>query len=408
MGNKYSLLNGNTKSDKLYNINIVSSDVSYIYDNKGNRYTDLNSGLWNVSLGHDKDWSDRVRIGFNEVLKMNLPYLDISSYEHDLYNETAIKLLNFVDEKIYDTVLYTNSGSESLEVSYKLIHSLKPYKKILSFSDSYHGTFYGGMALSGLTKDYVASHQPDYRNNINISLPLNEEENKIFFESLNLMKGSIGAFVIEPVIASGGIKFTQHEFYDELLKYCEDNNIISIFDEVATGFYKTGNRFFIENLKRKPDMLCLSKGINNGVLPAGAVLIKKELLNGLESTKVEHYSTQNGNLLCIRSIYDTLDYYMENDEILIDNVNAVEKTVRYISSLYNIKTRVIGSMIAIPVKNNDVLNKLMIKLQQKGILMFCFDTNNECGLTLIPNININNNEFEKVFKYIIKSVKKYE
>ena len=99
---------------------------------------------------------------------------------------------------------------------------------------------------------------------------------------------------------------------------------------------------------------------------------------------------------------------MENDEILIDNVNAVEKTVRYISSLYNIKTRVIGSMIAIPVKNNDVLNKLMIKLQQQGILMFCFDTNNECGLTLIPNININNNEFEKVFKYIIKSVKKYE
>lgn len=244
------VLNGSISAPKLHDIYISYANDTFLYDDKDNKFVDLNSGLWNVTIGNSKSFNNKIKKDMLEIFEYNLPYLDISSYNNTLYDNTSKKLLDFLNngKSIYTNMFFTNSGSESVELAYKITNSIVKGKAIVSLKDSYHGTFYGGMALSGITKSLVEGHKPDYSNTINWGLPRNSDEEEVFFENLIEKKDDIGALFLEPIISSGGILYTNLSFYNKLLKFCKDNNIITIFDEVATGFYKTGRRFFFNHL----------------------------------------------------------------------------------------------------------------------------------------------------------------
>lgn len=127
-----------------------------------------------------------------------MSFLDISSYNNSLYEETATDLLEFTNTSFsnFENVFFTNSGSEALELSYKIVNSIIGDKFVLTLNKSYHGTFYGGMALSGITKSFVESHNPDYRKIKNIDLPNNHEEELVIFNIIESNKESIGAIFI--------------------------------------------------------------------------------------------------------------------------------------------------------------------------------------------------------------------
>ncbi|PTI16726.1 aminotransferase [Staphylococcus warneri] len=404
------VLNGSLDASKLHNIYIQSADGSFLFDNNSNKFIDLNSGLWNVTIGNDKEFNNEIKKKIIEIFENNLPYLDISSYNNNLYDDTAEKLLHFTnnDKLIYTSMFFTNSGSESVELSYKLTRSIVKDKKIITLKDSYHGTFYGGMALSGITKSYVEGHRPDYTNISNWKLPIGKEEQSNFFNKLNESKSEIGAVFLEPIICSGGIKYSDLSFYNKLMSFCEENNIITIFDEVATGFYKTGKRFFFNHLELAPDILCLSKGINNGTLPSGAVLINKKVKQKLNDTVGEHFSTQNGNLLCIKTIETTLDYYEKHEENIIETVKYIEKIINTIAGIYDVDIRNFGLMTGIPISKKEILYKIQEKLRASKILTFCYETEENQGLLIMPNINIDKSIFEKSLVYIMKLVSKME
>ena len=384
MFDKYSMLNGTLGNNTLHNLNIDRGSNEFLIDNEGKKYLDLASGLWNVSLGYNNSLNKNIREGFSDILTKNIPYLDMTSYYHELYNKISNKLLDFIDNNHYKNVLYTNSGSESIELSLKIVNAIKQNKKILSFSESYHGTFYGGMSISGLSKEIVKEHLPNYDNKINISIPKNSQEENEFLEFIENNIDTLGALFIEPVIGSGGIQFCSFSFYNKLLDLCAQNNILTIFDEIATGFYKTGNTFFFKHLDYTPDIICLSKSINNGTLPAGTVIINEKVTSLLSGKTLKHMSTQNGNLLCLTSIDKTLDYYLENHESLLKNTLNIEKLSKDLTSIHNNKARIIGSIVAIPVKQ-EYLSIILRDLKDKGILAYRFITSNESGITLFPH-----------------------
>ncbi|NEY21709.1 aminotransferase class III-fold pyridoxal phosphate-dependent enzyme [Bacillus ginsengihumi] len=408
MSEKNIVLNGNINATKLHNININYANDSFLYDENNEEYIDLNSGLWNVSLGYNNGFNRIIEKGLSNILNKNLPYLDISSYNHYLYERTATKILNFVGKGIFEKVFYTNSGSESLELSLKIARAISSKKKIVTLNDSYHGTYYGGMALSGITKEFVKSHEPDYREIINLDLPITEEKEKEFFEFLMDNRDYIGIICVEPVISSGGIKFANSAFYNRLMKFCNENEILTIFDEVATGFYKTKYRFFIDKLEYSPDILCLSKGINNGVLPTGAVLINEKVYSLLENITAEHFSTQNGNLLCIQTIFDSITYYEEHDNDIKKKVENIESLYYHVNMEFDLSMRIIGLMCAVPVNKINSLNTIMRKLKDKKILTYCFETGKEQGLIIVPNIYIDIDLLKRIMKFIAKTVKKYD
>ncbi|MGR5981943.1 aminotransferase class III-fold pyridoxal phosphate-dependent enzyme [Bacillus cereus] len=117
---------------------------------------------------------------------------------------------------------------------------------------------------------------------------------------------------------------------------------------MATGFYRTGNRFFFKELGVTPDILILSKSINNGILPFGAVVISKEIEDALKGKHIEHFSTQNGNLLGVLSAKITLEYILENETSIISNVREIENIVTNTFKMKNIAYTGVGGDVFDP------------------------------------------------------------
>ncbi|RIO34075.1 aminotransferase class III-fold pyridoxal phosphate-dependent enzyme [Staphylococcus saprophyticus] len=407
MGNSYAMLNGKLTDETLQSIELKRGENSYLYDNNDNQYIDLSSGLWNINVGYNKELNKNIKKSFSDILDNNLPYVDMTSYLHDMYNVTAKTLLDFIDNEIYKKVLFTNSGSESIELALKIVKLLtEENKKILSFSESYHGTYYGGMSISGLNRKLNKSHKVNSEFNINKPIPQNKEEEKEFLEFIKLNSNEINSVFVEPVIGSGGIKYGSLNFYNELLKNCQSNNIIVIFDEVATGFYRTGDKFFFKKLDYSPDIICMSKGLNNGTLPCGTVIINEKIKGKIKHIKSKHMSTQNGNILCQASIFETIKFYNKFNENFIDNVKEIEKITHELCNQFNIEYRNMGAMIALPIETGQVENILKI-LKKNGILSYRFITETQSGLSLFPHINIDTKLYKRVLKFILKTINKY-
>lgn len=406
MKNKYALLNGKLTNEYLHNLNIIKGYKEKLIDIHNQEYIDFNSGLWNVSLGYNPELNQSIKKHFIEILDKNIPFIDITSYTNEIYNITANKLIQFIGIKNYQKVIYTNSGSETLEAALKIANVISDKKLIVSFEDSYHGTFFGDMTISGLTYEFNEHQNINTDYNLLYKFPSTIDEEKQFFSYLRNNYKEIKAIFLEPVLGSAGIYFREIQFYNDLISFCKNHNIITIFDEVATGFYKTGEKFFLNKLSIYPDIVCLGKSINNGTLPAATLVISDIISKKLNNLKIEHMSTQNGNILSIASIYETLCFYEKYNDDLILNVNKIESIVEERALAIDIPCRCIGSMIAIPIKS-DNLNYIIEKLRDNKILVYMYSTEKETGISLFPNVNLDFNNFEKIFCFILKIIKKY-
>ncbi|MGI2244413.1 aminotransferase class III-fold pyridoxal phosphate-dependent enzyme [Staphylococcus cohnii] len=407
MENSYAMLNGKLTDKTLQSLELQKGEGAYLYDNEGKKYIDLSSGLWNVNLGYNNQLNRNIKESISRILDNNLPYVDMTSYYHNIYDRTAKTLLDFVDDKTFKKVLFTNSGSESVELSLKIVNLIiDSNKKILSFNESYHGTYYGGMSLSGLTKGLANNHKVDFKTNLNKPIPQNKDQEEAFLNFVKNNVKEIGAIFVEPVIGSGGIKYASLDFYNNLLMICKRNNIIIVFDEIATGFYRTGNKFFFKKLDYSPDIVCMSKGLNNGTLPCGAVIINEKINEEIKDVKSKHMSTQNGNILCQASILETINFYNEVNQNLINNVNDIENITSEFCKRFHQDFRNIGAMVALPIENKKIDQVLQL-LKDNGIICYRFITDGQSGLSLFPHVNIDMKLYKRALKFVLKTISKY-
>lgn len=405
MTNKHYILNNGISKETMYSFYVEKMDEVFIWDSEGKKYTDLKSGLWNVSLGYDKILYEEVSNEFTRQLLNGGSYVDISSYNHYLFDVAAEKLLNFVNDPKYNKLIYTNSGSEANEVCLKIVRNIKPGKKIISFRESYHGTFFGSVSISGISrnssKDYaVLDDSIEY-----IKFPETLEEER---EILNLLRNNsevYGSFFIEPVLLSAGLKRTSIHFLNELLKTCKDLNILTVIDEVATGVYKTGKKFFYNYLDSSPDLITLSKSINNGITPFGCVLLQNNIAEELLDIKSKHFSTQNGNLLGMIACIKTLDRYHELHSEINVNIKKLNEINRKFCKNLPLATDSLGTIMSITLSS--YTDKAIQTLKRYGILVHKFSNKYEEGILIIPPIVINPQLYEKNLSQIYKIVTKY-
>lgn len=243
---------------------------------------------------------------------------------------------------------------------------------------------------------------------MHLNIPNTKQEEAKFIEDFKKNLKNIHGLIIEPIIGSGGIKYASINFYNEIMELCKHNDIIVVFDEVATGFYRTGSKFFHSKLDFKPDILCLSKGINNGILPSGCVAINSKIEKKLEKhSGIKHMSTQNGNLLCQSSINQTIQFYNEENDFLIANTNELENIFYEQCNKYNISGRGKGAMLSIPIKSNN-LEMILETLKENGVLIYRFYGENEKGISLFPHLNMDPAIFKKSVKFLMKTINKYE
>ena len=193
-----------------------------------------------------------------------------------------------------DTVFFQNSGAEAIECAIKMARryqyvSGKPERfRIITFEGAFHGRTLAAVAATG-NKKYLEGFGPPV-----------EGFDQVPYADLEATKKAIGpqtaAIMIEPVMGEGGVRVVPHNFLRALRKLCDDNGLLLIFDEVQTGFGRTGDLFAYQHTGVTPDIMAVAKALGGG-FPVGACLATKEASKGM--TAGTHGSTFGGNPLAM-------------------------------------------------------------------------------------------------------------
>lgn len=405
--------------------NIVDADGIYIKDVLGNVYIDGISGLWNVSLGYNHP---KVNQAMHEQIEQ-VSYVNVGEYQTSSTLELAHKILELLPCS-FSKLIYTGSGSESIELSIKLArlyHYLKnsgtKKRDFVTFENSYHGSYYGSMTASGTYKDTFKFYQPVVPGFHFLDCPFKDNETKVLEETILFLEKNqkkIAGFILEPVIGSGGIIPLSRDYIHAIHKKCEELDILLIFDEVATGFGRTGKMFAMNHYDINPDIACFSKGINSGYLPLAVTVFNRKVTQIFKETNapINHLSTQNGNPISCAAGIATLGEI--SDGQIVEEVkkkgewfkSLLRKRLSRYSLIKDIRGK--GLMIGIELgRNHNVfpytdLKNLINLFQKKGLIVHGFYSENfTSGISLFPPFITSEKELSKIVNIIESVIKRF-
>jgi adenosylmethionine-8-amino-7-oxononanoate aminotransferase len=266
-------------------LKIVRGKGCYIYDEQGNEYIDAVSSWWTNLHGHAHQHIAQA------IYKQacELEHVIFAGFTHQPAETLAAKLLQHIP--YHSKVFYTDNGSTAVEVAIKMAlqywwNSGVNKKRIVAFKDAYHGDTFGAMSISARGV-FTTPYQPLLFDIDFIDTPVPGHEH-VSTEQLRtiLRKGETAAFIFEPlVLGSGGMLMYNTQVLDELIDICRQHNVITIADEVMTGFGRTGKFWATDHCKNKPDILCMSKGITGGFMPFAATTCAEYIYQAFLSTE---------------------------------------------------------------------------------------------------------------------------
>jgi 4-aminobutyrate aminotransferase-like enzyme len=281
-----------------------------IYDNAGNSWIDFTSTIFVANVGHSNP----------EVCKAVKDTVDkqlLNAYYYPTEIKTLfIEQLLKVSPKNLNKVLLLSTGSEANEAAIKMAvkHSTKVNKDkrlVISFNGSFHGKTMGSQMLGGKQpeKAWIKNPNPDL---INVKFPY-PWDNFSFCDTLVELKNkgvdlkNIAAFATE-TYQGWCACFLPKQYVKEMREWCNQNSTILIFDEVQSGFGRTGKLFAFEHYEVEADIICCGKGISSS-LPLSAVITKEEIIEPEQSFN----STHGGNPVACAASLASIKYIVEND-----------------------------------------------------------------------------------------------
>lgn len=295
------------------NMVIKKAHGSYVFDNEGNKYVDLTSGIAVNCLGHTPD-------GVQKVIKKTCKNLiHVSNIFCNEYTLSLAKKLTSLTG--YDKVFFVNSGTEANETALKLARRVAfddygaEKNEIISFVNSFHGRTFFSVTVGG---------QESYSDGFG---PKPAAITHIPFNDIATFEKTISdktcAVILEPIQGEGGIIKADDAFLVKVRELCDKYHAALIFDEVQTGVARSGTLYAYEQTPVKPDILTSAKGLASG-LPIGAVLtydnFAKHFVPGT------HGSTFGGNALACSVGCYVLDKV--SDKKFLENVKATSEYIK--------------------------------------------------------------------------------
>jgi taurine--2-oxoglutarate transaminase len=292
----------------------------YMWDAKGKKYLDFISQLYNVHIG----MGNRVPI---EAAKKQLDKLVYASPSY--YNEPQIRLakkLSQITPGDLCQTFFSNSGTEANEVAIKLAQLYKEAPKIISFWDAYHGSTYAMVSVGGSARNRQAKGLSIMEEFKHIASPYcyrcpykkTYPECELFcadFLKYTIEKegeNSVAAFMAEPICSWAGQVVPPNGYWKRIREICDNKNVAMIFDEVMTGFARTGKMFAAEHWDIVPDIETYAKGITCGYIPLGACIINKKMAEHFNAKGFPHSYTYSGHSVACSTALAVIDYYIEN------------------------------------------------------------------------------------------------
>ncbi|ESY86190.1 aspartate aminotransferase family protein [Mesorhizobium australicum] len=309
----------------------VSAKDMHYTTSDGRKVLDGTAGLWCVNAGH-------CRPKITEAIQHQAAELDYApafQMGHPIVFELANRLVDLAPKGM-DHVFFTNSGSESVETALKMAIAYHRVKgegsrtRLIGRERGYHGVNFGGISVGGIVTnrkmfgtllggvDHMPhTHLPE-KNAFSKGVPeygaelANELERIVALHDAS----TIAAVIVEPVAGSTGVILPPKGYLEKLREICTKHGILLIFDEVITGFGRLGAPFAADYFGVTPDIMTTAKGVSNGVIPMGAVFVKKEIhdafMTGPEHMiEFFHGYTYSGNPIACAAALGTLDTYKE-------------------------------------------------------------------------------------------------
>jgi len=269
---------------------VVAAEGNYYQSADGRRILDGVSGLWCCGAGHN-------RREISEAISAQLDRLDYApgfQFGHPLSFELANHLKQMTPAGL-DYVFFSNSGSEAVETALKMARAYWRLKgmpgktKLIGRAKGYHGVNFGGISLGGIGPNRKlfgtlldADHLPHtllQENAFSRGMPEHGAALADQLEELVALHdaSNIAAVIVEPIAGSAGVIVPPRGYLQRLREICDRHAILLIFDEVITGFGRTGYAFGADAFGVVPDIMTLAKGLTNGVVPMGATVARDDI-----------------------------------------------------------------------------------------------------------------------------------
>lgn len=368
-------------------IEVERAEGSFIYSPDGKKYLDLISGIAVTNVGHRHP---KVIAAIKDQCDKYLHVMAYGEYVQKPVNDLALKLTSYLPDSL-NSVYFVNSGTEANEGALKLAKRNTGRTNIISFKRSYHGSTQGSLSVSG---------NETKKNAFRPLLPGVKFLDFNALDQINAIDESVAAVIVEPIQGDAGVRIPENGFLTSLRNRCDEVGALLIFDEIQTGFGRTGRLFAFEHYNVVPDILTMAKGMGGG-LPIGAFVANRNMMQSLtHDPMLGHITTFGGNPVCCAASNAVLDILLE------DNVlQEVEEKGKLIESILNHKLikgiRRVGLMIAIEFENEAFVESIVEKCIKKGVITYFFlSTKNSFRLS--PPLTISTSDLRQGCEIINK------
>ncbi len=398
-------------------IAIAKGEGALLWDENGKQYIDAIASWWVNPFGHSNRFiADAI-------------YKQLTTLEHVLFGGFTHEPAVILSEKLMELlpsnqnkIFFSDNGSTAVEVAVKVAlqyfyNKGESRKTIVAFENAFHGDTFAAMAASGISF-YTQAFQGMFIDVVRIPVPVKgrEQESIDALEKV-LSENDCAGFIFEPlVLGAAGMVMYAPESLDRLISICKKHGVLTIADEVMTGFGKTGKTFACDYLTQQPDMLCLSKALTGGTIPMAITTFTQELFDGFYSDDINkalfHGHTFTANPTGCAAALASLEL-LQTDEMR-ENIIRINKShldfQEKIRKHERVKeTRVLGVIFALEIRTENsesyygsLRNKLYEFFIESGIVL------RPVGniVYILPPYIINARQLEKIYETIEESLEK--
>ncbi|MDR0581289.1 MAG: adenosylmethionine--8-amino-7-oxononanoate transaminase [Holosporaceae bacterium] len=399
-------------------VKIVRGEGAYLISENGNKYLDMISSWFVNAHGHSHP---EIAEAIAQQAK-TLEHVIFTKFSH----EPAEKLVNGLKQLLPQTLnkyFFSDNGSTSMEIAAKMAYQyfqnigVKNRNIFLALDGGYHGDTFGAMSLSGVDSIYRSTFSQLFFKTVTIDVPeyydgvkdIEQKENEII-DKLDRTLSDIGdkicALVIEPLLQEAfGMRLHRAQFLERLVNKVNEYSILVIFDEVMTGFYRTGKMFAMNHTSVTPDFICLSKALTGGFLPLALTITSEKVYDTFLSDDKKkaflHGHSYTANPIACAAACKALEILTRPEVInRIAEISLFHKnhTFEKVS-----KRRSIGIITAFDASSEEEADFITDKAWESGIFL------RPLGKTiyLFPPYCVSNENLEKTYDVINQCLSEY-
>lgn len=397
-------------------IKIKSANEVYLNLEDGTSLIDGMSSWWSVIHGYN---NKKINSAINEQTS-KMSHVMFGGLTHDPAIELTQKLLNLLDVRL-EKIFYCDSGSVSVEIAMKMALQYH-YKennntktRFLTVRRGYHGDTFGAMSVCDPVTGMHTIFSEFLTKNYFVSEPKSKFEEEFDQSDLDEMKKfleenheNIAAVIIEPIVqGAGGMRFYSPKYLEGLRELTKKHNVLLIFDEIATGFGRTGKLFAYQHTNIIPDIMTIGKALTAGYMTMAATITTKEVAQGIEKDGniLMHGPTFMGNPLACKVASTSIDLLEENN--WQENVLRIEKYLKenltICENLDLVKeVRVLGAIGVVELHENVDMVKATEEFVKRGVWIRPFMK----LIYIMPPFITTNEQLQKLVDAIYGTVEK--